>query len=529
MPPMDGFQKTPEKRPAAKNEGTPCTPTPTKLFRNLNIKTPDTEIKKSLFAADCDRKKRSTESPDGHKPLSLRYDRRDSRQSTAPREEQKERESVPQHLRSWQDIEITPKRPSKGGAAAKGSKEGGVSAFDELRKRTLSLPLPLKWTVLLQKFNALESTLALYQRKNMFFVHYQSIANAVRQICKKQFVHHDLQEIISIVPDFYHLQWTPFEDKVTKKKGLRLTLTAMDYDPYSDRQIQDPFHRHNDNDGGGDDAVQKEKDRRNEIGVRFLKVSKLKEREKVMRVRLVQYLEFHHRQFLADNVLVEFDALETGRWHRRFDLEHVADIELSPLPQREKKGADDIEKMIAEQKRKMDDIVRKELERAKEAEALKQELQNDPMMGKAMVVPKHLSHLSPTMMARIRAKTKGKSMKNIVTAKTLLSAKEKAADDKEHRLQQLPYLVTLIRGIYVSARKSSMACDDLIALIRKRHRNHHVQSAEIWEQLQIIATLKARFFLIKQGPMVKVAKLNKKVRTKEVLDEIQQKIKKCHH
>ena len=554
--------------------GTPLTPTPTKLFKSLNIKTPETEIKKSLFSDrhDLDREekvdrldleldaKRTTKSesrnrkkgdvlpskPKGHftkaaPSQNARHNRNDwKKQRRKEREDRKDRmdqllgpmdplerkeEERPAVVygSSWQDIELT--TPVKGakrgntGNPVKGSKEAGVSAFQQLQKATRALPLPLKWTILIQKFNALESTLALYQRKSMFYVHHQNIVHSVRQIVKKSFTQRDLQEIVSIVPDFYHLQWTPFEDKVTHKKGTRLTVTAMDYDPFTDQQIDDPFNR---TDLDSEDIVQKQdKDRMNEIGIRFLKVTKLREREKVFRVRLVQYLCHHHQQFLEENVLVEFDPLQTGKWHRTFDLENVTDIEISPLPQREKKGVDEIERMIKEQKEKMDAIVQREMEKAKEAESLK----NDPMMGKAMVVPKHLSHLSPTMVARIRAKERGKTM---VSTKSLCPGKKGAelVDDEQYRLQQLPYLVTLLRGIYVAGRKSSMACNDLIALVKKRHRNHHVVGGEIWKQLQILGNLKSRFFVIKQGPMVKVARLNKKVSTREVLDEIQRKIKK---
>jgi len=540
-PSKGDFQVTPKRKKNALNEvGTPLTPTPTKLFKTLNIKTPETEIKKSLFASkrDTEHDRIRTELESERKepesrPRSLIFEndgrnRKDSRKVVEDRlreyrkqrVDRKEERKVADRLRSWQDIEVTPKKDK---AASSHSKESGVSAFDQLLKATQALPLPLKWTILIQKFNALESTLALYQRKSMFYVQHHSIAHSVRQICKKTFAQRDLQEIVSIVPDFYHLQWTPYVDKVTQKKDMRLTLTAMNYDPYSDQQIEDPFHKNEEDENEENEPTKKgneEQERMNQIGIRFLKVCKLKERERVFRVRLVQYLAFHHRQFLIENVLVEFDPLETGKWHRKFDLENVADIEISPLPKRERKGMDEIEKMMMAQKKKLEDIAQRELERAKQEE----ELKNDPMMGKAMVIPKHLSHLSPTMVARIRAKEKGKT---VVTTKSLSSAKEKTLDDKQYRLQQLPYLVTLLRGIYVSSRKSRMKCDDLIAVIKKRHRNKHILGQEIWSQLQILSDLKSKFFMIRQGSMVKVAKMDKSVSTKQVLDEIQRKIKKA--
>jgi len=373
------------------------------------------------------------------------------------------------------------------------------------------LQLPLKWSILLQKFNALESTLALYQRKNSFFVHYQNIQNSVQKICKKTFSETDLQRILTIIPDFYHIQWTANINKNTQKKDLKLTLTALDYDPYNDRQNDQQNDEQNDikkNKGDSEDSD----DKLRGIGLKFLKITKLKEREKVFRIRLIQYVASHHKQYLIDNILVQFDPLQTGKWHKRFDLENVEDIKLSPFPIKPKKNMDEIEKMIIKQKEKLEDIVQKEIEKAKQQKNEK-ELEND-------VIPKHLKHLSPTLIAKIRAKKKNKIM---VTTKSLKSSKDNDFDDKTYRLQQLPYLVTLIRGIYVSLKKSSMSCNDLIKLIKKRHRNHHVINAEIWSQLQLLNDLKSKFFKIKQGPMVKVAKLNKRIAIKEVLEEIKGK------
>merc|ERR1712157_273039 len=154
-----------------------------------------------------------------------------------------------------------------------------------------------------------ESTLALYQRKNSFFVHYQNIQNSVQKICKKTFSETDLQRILTIIPDFYHIQWTA---NINKNKG--------------DSEDSD--------------------DKLRGIGLKFLKITKLKEREKVFRIRLIQYVASHHKQYLIDNILVQFDPLQTGKWHKRFDLENVEDIKLSPFPIKPKKNMDEIEKMI---------------------------------------------------------------------------------------------------------------------------------------------------------------------------------------
>jgi len=526
---------TPTKLSACKALETPCTPTPVKLFRTLNVKTPKT---KSIVRRD---RKLDFESAVKHKNESAQTDKRViDRVVTEQKQKQRERArrmSVDK-LASWKDIEYD-------GGNAQSERENAQKVdkkenrFESLLRATRVLLLPMKWNILMDKFNALESTLSLYMRKNTFFVHFQNLQNSVQTICKKKFAETDLQQILTVVPDFYHIQWTAHYDKLTQRKALKLTLTAMDYDPELDEQIEQPFdketqchssgnkkgdkvdtdkdteknHKLNDNENDNDEP---EDNKFSGIGIKFLKVSKLKQRENVFRLRLIQYVAHHHKQWLTENDLIEIEPFETGQWHKRFDLENVEDIKLSPLPLKPKKDIDEIEKMVKEQEEKLKEIIQKEMDKIAKHENEGKE--------KTMAIPDHLKHLSPSLIAKIRAKQQNK-----VSAKSIQCIKSKQhseVDEEQCRLQQLPYLVNLMRGIYVSLKKSSMSCNDLISLIKKRHRNHHLLGEEIWKQLQILDGLKSKFFKIRQGATVKVARLNKSIAVNEVLNEINTKRKK---
>jgi len=485
----NSFDVTPKKATnSLKCLETPFTPTPTKLFKTLNVRTPNTvkltprrlNIKEMIL--NKEQNKNIKETKNNHNINRKKVRERDNNNE------------------SWKDMEYIKHTKNN-------KKNGECSEYERLLRVSRGLRLPNKWNILMQKFKALESAMGLYMRKSIFFVHYVNVRNAVQQICRKSMDDNDLQQIMSVVPDFYHVQWTANTNKLTKKKDLKLTLTAMDYDPFSDAQIgQIGTNKHD------EDPFNVDKNDKNEklkdVGIKFLKVSKLKERENVFRLRLVQYVACRHKEWLNENVLAEFDPFESGEWHKRFDLENIRDIEQSPFPSKPKKNMHEIERMISEQEKKLKDVVQKELEEAKENLNEKS-------------IPKHLQHLSPTFIAKIRAKKKNK----IVTTKRLKTKKEHDAEDEQYRLQQLPYLVGLMRGIYVSMKKSSMSCDDLVKVIKKRHRNVHVLNAEIWKQLQILAGLNSNFFKIKQGSRLKIAKLNKKIPTKQVLDEIKTKLK----
>ena len=97
----------------------------------------------------------------------------------------------------------------------------------------------------------------------------------------------------------------------------------------------------NDNDDNNNDDIVKKpplnhkktrKEKLNEIGIKFLKISKLKQRENVFRLRLIKYVKYYHQKWLNDNIIIEFDPFQTRKWHKRFDLENITNIKLSPLP-----------------------------------------------------------------------------------------------------------------------------------------------------------------------------------------------------
>merc|ERR1712228_203675 len=112
----------------------------------------------------------------------------------------------------------------------------------------------------------------------------------------------------------------------------------------------------------------------------------------------------HHKQWLDDHILAEFDPLETGKWHKQFDLENVENIKLSPFPLKPNKDKDQIEKMIKTQEKKLEKIVASEIEKAKQ-----QNDENDAVSCSKLAIPKHLQHLSPTFVAKYAQKIRIKS------------------------------------------------------------------------------------------------------------------------
>ncbi len=396
-------------------------------------------------------------------------------------------------LQSWKDVEISEQINN-------GSVTEEMSDFERLQMQTMKLALPLKLQRLLDKYRAMESVFAISQRKNQFFIGLAMIAQSVQRVTHKTFSKRDFQSILAFVPEFYSAQWTVSVCKATQKKELKLSVTAVDCE-YSDLKGGDKQKKKG---GGG-------------IGIKFLKIWKVKERESIFQIRLCEYIRELHTRYLSENVLIEFDPFESGHtWHTRFDLENIADISVAKLPKKPTKNKNEIAKLMDSQTRKLNEIIESEMEKVKNEKKNK---------TKQATVPKHLKGLSPSFIAKIRAKSKNQQINRVkLSGKQRL--KNGGRSEEQTRLKQLPYLVNLIRGIYVSANKSSMACNELIALVKKRHKNAYMASDEIWKQLQVLSEFGTNFFQIKKGPIVTVARLNKKAAMKRVFDNINQRMKK---
>eukprot|EP00488_Nonionellina_sp_1-RS-2012_P001212 TRINITY_DN1958_c0_g1_i1.p1 TRINITY_DN1958_c0_g1~~TRINITY_DN1958_c0_g1_i1.p1 ORF type:complete len:103 (-),score=51.99 TRINITY_DN1958_c0_g1_i1:179-451(-) len=72
----------------------------------------------------------------------------------------------------------------------------------------------------------------------------------------------------------------------------------------------------------------------------------------------------HHKEWLMDNEMIEFDPLQDRKWHKRFDLENVKDIEISRYT-KAKKSMNEINTMMKEQENKLKEIVEKEMDSAR--------------------------------------------------------------------------------------------------------------------------------------------------------------------
>jgi len=101
--------------------------------------------------------------------------------------------------------------------------------------------------------------------------------------------------------------------------------------------------------------------------------------------------------------------------------------------------------------------------------------------------------------------------------------------DKQHsKLQQqwesLPYLLNLIRGVYLAEKKSAIPWEKLIPQLKKKHKNGLIDETDIQLQLDLLSGLTTKFFQVKQSRTMKIAKIDLKIDMNSVRNEINRQI-----
>jgi len=92
----------------------------------------------------------------------------------------------------------------------------------------------------------------------------------------------------------------------------------------------------------------------------------------------------------------------------------------------------------------------------------------------------------------------------------------------------MSYLVNLLRGTCISEKKVSMPYEHLIQILCKKHKHsQHMTGYEMDLQLQLLQTLACKFFTIKAGKTLKIAKIDLKADFNQVHTEISSHLLSC--
>ncbi|XP_039079482.1 DNA replication factor Cdt1 [Hyaena hyaena] len=322
------------------------------------------------------------------------------------------------------------------------------------------LVLPYKYQVLAEMFRSMDTVVGMLHNRSETAT-FAKVKQGVQDMMRKRFEERNVGQIRAVYPTSYRFRQErnvpTFKDGV-KRSDYQLTIEPLLH--------QEP----------GSTAP-------------HLTASHLLRRRQVFGQNLVERVREHHRAFLASlnpPVVVPEDQLT--RWHPRFNVDGVPDIEPAELPQ-----PPTTEKLATAQEvlARARSLMSPRMEKALSDLALRTAKPSSPgSPGPALpatppatppaVSPAALKGVSQDLLQRIRCKEAQKQLAQMT--------RPPEREQRLQRLERLPELARLLRGVFVSERKPALPME--VACARMAGSYHAAMSpGEMEMHVRLLAEL----------------------------------------
>ncbi|XP_036296777.2 DNA replication factor Cdt1 isoform X1 [Pipistrellus kuhlii] len=288
------------------------------------------------------------------------------------------------------------------------------------------LVLPYKYQVLAEMFRSMDTIVSmLYNRSET--VTFAKVKQGVQDMMRKRFEERNVGQIKTVYPASYRFRQErnipTFKDNV-KRSDYQLTI-----EPLLDQEV-------------GNMAPQ-------------LTASRLLQRRQVFGQNLVERVREHHRVFLASlnpPMVVPEDRLT--RWHPRFNVDEVPDIEPAELPQPPTTETLATAQEVLARARS---LMSPRMEKALNDLALRTAVPSSPVSSPVLpatppATPSALlKGVSQDLLERIRAKEVQKQLAQMTRCPE--------QEQRLQRLERLPELARVLRSVFVSERKPALTME----------------------------------------------------------------------
>ncbi|XP_016053176.1 PREDICTED: DNA replication factor Cdt1 [Miniopterus natalensis] len=318
------------------------------------------------------------------------------------------------------------------------------------------LVLPYKYQVLAEMFRSMDTIVGmLYNRSET--VTFAKVKQGVQDMMRKRFEERNVGQIKTVYPTSYCFRQErnvpTFKDDV-KRSDYQLTI-----EPLLDQEV-------------GNTPPQ-------------LTASRLLQRRQVFSQNLVERVREHHRVFLASlnpPMVVPEDRLT--RWHPRFNVDEVPDIEPAELPQ-----PPTTEKLATAQEvlARARSLMSPRMEKALSDLALRTAEPSSPGSSNLVLPatppatpPAPLKGVSQDLLERIRAKEVQKQLAQMM--------RRPEQEQRLQRLERLPELARVLRSIFVSERKPALTMEVACARMVGSYRMT-MSPGEMEKHVQLLSEL----------------------------------------
>ncbi|XP_062405578.1 DNA replication factor Cdt1 [Sardina pilchardus] len=361
------------------------------------------------------------------------------------------------------------------------------------------LTLPYKYKVLAEMFRSMDTIVSiLFNRTET--VTFAKVKQGVQDMMHKRFEESHVGQIKTVYPVAYKYRQErniPTFSATVKKSSYQLTMEpVLEEEQSSARPI--------------------------------LTASRLLDRRRTFHHNLVNIVKEHHKSFLQslDPPVVVPDDMLT-RWHPRFSVDEVPNVQPSDLPQPPQTeklttAQEVLDKARALMTPKMEKALANmalktaETACAKEAEAPTPTKEAAPLAATPGATPSALKGVSQSLLERIRAKEAQK-----------LQASMTRNPQQEERLammSRLGELARILRNVFVAEKKPALsmevACNRMIASYRSA-----LSHGDMEKHIRLLAELTPKWLTIHPIRKDVYLKLNKTMDLSVVQDNLSQKMK----
>ncbi|XP_070574141.1 DNA replication factor Cdt1-like [Ptychodera flava] len=365
-----------------------------------------------------------------------------------------------------------------------------------------SLTLPYKYKILEEMFRSVDTIVSLLRNRSETCT-FGKLKDAVQEMVRKTFDVKNLGQMKTVYPSAYVFR---------QEKGIPYSkngLKSSDYQLTVDANLDSPTNESH----KGENINSKSQK---------LTSSKLLERKGVFHRRLVDIVKHHHQNFLSSlpqPMTVPNDKIT--RWHPKFPVDQVPDIEPAPLPEppnvKKYTSARDV---LNKARDMLHPRVEKVLENVaaksdKEAESKMKAVESVTPQGSVKKV-NGMKGVPQSLLERIRAKEAEKIEACMM--------RDPAEDKKTVQMEKLPDLCRILRGFFLSEKKAALTMEAATKKLSESYKSS-ISIADVEDHIKLMSELLPEWLSIIHIRKTTYLKIDKNVDMNTVAAKINRMVK----
>ncbi|XP_002741259.1 DNA replication factor Cdt1-like [Saccoglossus kowalevskii] len=359
-----------------------------------------------------------------------------------------------------------------------------------------SLNLPYKYKILSEMFRSVDTIVGILQNRTETCT-FTKLKEAVQEMIRRTFELKNLGQIKTVYP--YAYTFRQERGVPTYKHGVKST----DYQLTIDASL---------------DSTSNQQEQRQK-----LTSSKLIQRRNIFDHSLVDIVKVHHKDFLSKLIpplTVPEDKLT--RWHPKFPLDRVPDIEPASLPEPPNVKKYSSAKDVLDKAR---DMLTPRVTEALEKVAKKSELERKNSKDATPKVQSPnttknqntaIKGVPQSLLERIRAKEAAKMEAALI--------RDPAEDKKTDMIARLPELCRILRGFFLAEKKAAIPIESATSKLVESYKSC-ISVAQMEKHLDVMSEVLPQWLSIFKIRKTTYVKIDKKTDMNTITDKINEIVK----